>query len=208
MADTTCLILILLLLVGFIIYNYFTYQKDIDNLKTQLNNCKSTQSKQNQDNFNYDNFNGYDQRILIPPPVIKDPVKTYDINNIGNPLIYPTTRPPSTIFTSLMDNPLFFYPTRGYPDRPNYIGNLIEINKNDNNNPQLPSVLQLIGQQKYPGSSKYDYYVLLPSSGNNPPIKYIIKTDRNEELYNGDIVKILDKSYTVEKNKSPFEYFV
>jgi hypothetical protein len=153
-----------------------------------------------------------------------------------------------------MDNPIFYTPTRGYPDQPAYIANLIETklsneytNKDKNEqfnryynshkgccehcaynghndncancidckqdgekyyNPQLPSVLQLMGFQKYPGSSKYDYYVLLPSTGNNPPIKYFVKTHRNEEVFDGDIIEILGKSYFVQKNKSPFEYIV
>lgn len=173
---------------------------------------------------------------MPPVPILEDPVKIYDLNNINNPLVYPTSRPPSYAFRPMMNNPLFFYPTRGFPDQPGYIANLIETklaskdwedknkkfdrifnhsedskewDKEDRKeyNPQLPSVLQLMGQQKYPGSSRYDYYVLLPSTGTNPSIKYVIHTPKHEEVYDGDMVEVLGKTYTVRKNKSPFEYF-
>jgi hypothetical protein len=160
---------------------------------------------------------------IVGDPVVGDPVVGYDINNIGNPLVYPTSRPPSYLFRPLMDNPMFFFPTRGFPDKPGYIANLVAakyVGKNvepdsewekgttDNDyDPQLPSVLQLMGLQKYPGSSKFDYYVLLPSTGNGSPIKYTVSTPKNEEVYDGDVIKVLGKAYIVKKNKSPFEYF-
>ena len=67
-------------------------------------------------------------------------------------------------------------------------------------NPQLPSVIQLMGNQKYPNSDRYDYFVLLPS-GNNEPIKYSINSYRNQEIMDGDRVVILGKGYIFKKNK-------
>jgi hypothetical protein len=179
-----------------------------------------------------------------------DPVDIYDEENYNNPFVYPTTRPASTAFRNVITNPNFYIPTRGIPDKPRYIANLIEENiehhnnnhnnhnhnnhnnnnnnnKNNNNhnnnnnnnhnnnnhnnnnntNSQLPYILQLMGQQKYYDSSKFDYYVLLPMVGSNPPIKYVVKTRNNEEVYDGDILNILNKNYRVEKNKSPLDYY-
>lgn len=305
--DRTLFVLVIIVVGALAIYNFFSYQKDIENLKTRLDSCTSMCSYPNQpsnvqtlvsgskytpqrinygnnntnndydDSYNNNINNNYDNNynnnmngnyinaraltypdkqeypkpitprpppvvkspipLHVPPPIPEDPVRVYDINNISNPLVYPTSRPPSYLFRPLMDNPLFFYPTRGFPDKPNYIGNLIETKLSGDNdrwedkdkrfdrifnksesyhddndkyyrNPQLPSVLQLMGQQKYPGSSKFDYYVLLPSTGDNPPIKYVVTTDKNEQVYDGDIIKVLNRTYTVKKNRSPFEYFV
>ena len=175
---------------------------------------------------------GVDTDMLLDFPP-EDPVHVYDVNNMTNPLVYPTARPASYVFRPLMDNPYFFQPARGFPDKPAYVANLVETkyDKHDNHNhqdrfkhvnfgdtepeeeekqndnPQLPSVLQLIGQQKYNGSCKYNYYVLLPSTGNSHPIKYTIKSRKDEELFDGDNVWVLGKQYTVRKNKSPFEYY-
>lgn len=238
--DRTLFVLLILIIAGLAIYNFFNYQKEIEGLQARLNNCSSlcsypvsisNTSKDNKMN-NYNNYNDnnnnhnnnnndnndYNNKhdvkqinkktLILPniPQIVEDPVSVYDVNNINNPLVYPTSRPPSYLFRPMINNPLFFYPTRGIPDKPSYIANLIEIKPSsentDNYNPQLPSVLQLMGQQKYPGSSKFDYYVLLPSTGNNPPIKYPVNTYKNEEVYDGDIIEVLNKKYTVKKNKN------
>jgi hypothetical protein len=195
--DSTILILVAIITVVVAVYIFFYYQQNVDSLKNKLDICLRARAPA-------EKFSEPQQ-----PAATKDPVKNYDLNNLNDPLVYPTTRTASYLFKPLMDNPLFFYPTRGYPDSPNYIANLVETNPSEDNsyNPQLPSVLQLMGYQKYPASSKFNYYVLLPSSGNSTPIKYVIETNRNEELYDGDTVKVLNKTYTVKKNKSPFEYF-
>lgn len=270
--DRTIFVLVIVILVGIALYLYFTSQKDINDLKARLNYCISQNDESKIQTFTsekkyipYQNTNdidpslsGYDYSSFsinqpdipfVEPspfvPIIEDPVMIYDMNNINNPLVYPTARPPTHLFRSMLDNSLFSYPTRGYPDNPAYIGNLIEtkltsdgdkwedkdkkfdryynkkngsdgsdgdakdMEKNNNEkyyNPQLPSVLQLMGQQKHPGSPRYDYYVLLPSTGNNPSIKYTVSTQKNEEVYDGDIIKVLNKTYILKKNKSPFEY--
>ena len=250
--DNTIFILIVIVVAVAVIYIFFYYQKDIDNLKTQLNTCLGTHSRasssatmntinksvQNSASDSMDNLMALPPLVPEPEPIFlpapRDPVKIYDVNNLKNPLVYPTARSSSYIFRPMMDNPLWYTPTRGFPDKPSYIANLVEtyleddknkrfdktfnrsedslsVNESNNNgkhyNPQLPSVLQLMGYQKYPSSSKYNYYVLLPSTGNSSPIKYVIETHRNEELYDGDIVKVLGKTYMVKKNKAPFEYF-
>lgn len=216
-------ILILIIILVIAIYIFFIYQKDIDNLKNKLNECLNTCHKKdpikttlhnNLENPVYPNNTpiSLHQTEHIPTPLINNPniikpIEIYDNSNLEDPLVYPTARQSEHIFKSLINNPLFFNHTKGLPDKPHYIANLVEINSEDENNksynPQLPTVLQLIGQQKYPNSFKFNYYVLLPSTGNNPPIKYVIDTHHNEELYDDDIVKILGKSYMVKKNKSP-----
>lgn len=265
--DRTFFVLVIIIIAIVAIYNFFSYQKYIDDLKMQLSNYNNIAPvKQTLENEKIYKKSQYTDKLLAeqqpiqsvslhpinipepplfpelnvqpqgPPMIPDDPVNIYDINNINNPFVYPTTRPASYLFRPMMNNPLFFSPTRGFPDKPGYIANLVEVdlvdgvgsgedknkkfdrvfnkmedNRNDRNeghNPQLPSVLQLMGLQKYPGCSKFDYYVLLPSSGNNPPIKYTVHTHRNEEVYDGDIIKVLGKAYIVKKNKSPFEYFV
>ena len=158
-------------------------------------------------NSNANNTPISQQFVLVQNEPDVDPVTDYDVNNIHNPLVYPTLRPNSHIYNKLRNNPLFEHPTRGFPDKPTYIANLIEVERTEPYNPQLPSVLQLIAQQKYPNGSVYDYYVLLPTIGNGSPIKYTINTPhRNQELYDDDIVNVINKQYRVKRNKNVFEY--
>lgn len=142
------------------------------------------------------------------PRMMIDPVKIYDSENLADPLTGPTSRPPSYLFGPTLLNPLFNTPSRGLPDNFSYVGNLIELKeeKEDNKEKEVNlalGILQLMGRQKYPNSYKYDYYVLI-SRGGNDYIKMDIKTRNEEELYDGDEVFIpeLHKKYRFKKNKS------
>lgn len=272
--STTLLVIIIVIIVIIAIYYFFSTQNDINKLKNQLATCSKgiqpfssekpyvsnnleTNKPVNNVNLHANNVNLMSNRIGNQKPIvpISNPINPipipipidiheYDVNNLENPFVKPTARPPGYIFGPMMSNPSFYNPTRGYPDKAAYIANLVKINASDkkkllgngddrnrkfdefynghllfaeqeyknkhhhhHSDPQTPTVLQLMGYQKYPGSSKFEYYVLLPSTGNNPSIKYPIETHKNEELYDGDIVRVLNQEYVVQKNKSPFEYF-
>lgn len=151
-----------------------------------------------------------------PVQVYSDPVQIYDDINLNDPFVRPTARPASYLYGPMMNNPVFNYPTRGYPDSPAYIANLVETRllhtpRSEETKFDDRSVLQLMGQQQYPGSYKYNYYALL-TSNRNPPLKIEINTKkRNDELYDGDeviIPELGNKRYTVRKNASPFEYYL
>lgn len=149
--------------------------------------------------------------LPVPPAVPIDPVRIYDNRNLSDPLAFPTARPASYIFRPMLNNPLFNIPTRGFPDSPAYVGNLVEAKmmrggmetKFDDT-----SLLQLMSQQRYPNSNKYDYYVLL-TSNRAPAMKIKVKTKNHDELYDGDEVTIPEfgnKTYIFKKNKSAFKY--
>lgn len=223
MPELIVILLVISIIAG--MYMYFIYQRDTKDLENKLLSCKTLcpNYNNNNSNINKEKFSKINHPLAQQQPMVmsSSSTSTYDAKNYSDPLVYPTSRPPSHVFEMVANNALFHNPTRGYPDSPSYIGNLIEENlvgndddlkmfnmdvKDTTINSQIPSVLQLMGLQKYPGSSKFDYYVLLPSTGNSPPIKYVIDNNKNEEIYDGDHVKILGKKYIVKKNKSPFEY--
>lgn len=202
-------ILLIILLVLTILFVYDKYA-NADNCGTRIESEVDVPSPESSPGLN-------------PGPIdFIDPVKAYDIDNYTNPFAYPTTRPTSEQFRPLINNPLFYWPTRGYPDEPAYVGNLVEERErphhghNGHNgqqeepvyNPQLPSVLQLMGFQKYSRADRYEYYVLLPSTGTNPPIKFPISNRNQQEIFDGDRVGVMGKHYIFRKNKSPFEYYI
>ncbi len=140
----------------------------------------------------------------VPNHVVKD----YDIHNLEDPLEAPTSRPPKHIFRPLYGSPLIDYPTRGRPDDYSYMGNLVRssvlANSDDAYVQPADSILQVMGRQKFPGSSIYDYYVLLDKS-HMRDVKINIKTSKNSELYDGDtlvIPELGNVEYTFTKNKS------
>lgn len=167
----------------------------------------------------------YDTEIIdinIPPPnldlardIAIEPimrfnrdVKEYDIRNLEDPLVPPTARPPKHIFRSLYGNPLFDYPTRGPLDDYTYMGNLVRtstlVNSESSYVQPANNIIELMGRQKYPNSTTYDYYVLA-EKGNMRDSKIHIRTKRHEELYDGDVVNIPELGnieYTFRKNKS------
>jgi len=184
--------------------------------------------------YRYKYSNKFDEtrnmRNMDPILPLTDPVVEYDYDNLSNPLSGPTSRPPSYVFGPTLMNPLFNTPTQGLPDNFSYVGNLIEITDDEhdrydkkrktnkrNNESELDSeseekrksdipntnIIQLLGRQRYSNGSKYDYYVII-SRGGNDFIKLDIKTRNDEELYDGDTVRIpeINKTYKLKKNKS------
>lgn len=233
-------------------------------LKTQLLNCNNNNNNNNANKNTNNNpimTENLDtiSSIPIPPtppqppisppvppanPPVPDPVAVFDKYNLDDPLVYPTARPASYIFRQVVGNPAFNFPTRGFPDKPSYVGNLIEkrlvVDKNKDNfygrynkrhnktksyNSDSESIssyrfrhkrnkayddlsiLQLIAQQKYPASYKFNYYVLLTDK--SPPIKIKVKKRGDEEIYDGDeviIPELGNRKYIFFKNDSPYEY--
>jgi len=233
MNDMVSIILIIIIIIIFILstINFFWYNKQVEILQEELSNAtKKIQNKSVDKNDNKvisnnyevisDDYNSIPNNAAplvpiptFPPPPVTDPVRVYDDVNFNDPFAFPTARPPNYIFRPMINNPIFNIPTKGFPDSPAYVANLIEtrlLNNTDGEDGHFDerSILQLIGQQKYPNSCKYDYYVLL-TKNRNPPMKIKIHTKNNEELYTGDQVVIPElgnKVYTVRKNDSPYEY--
>ena len=200
--QTLIIILIFLLIIIFAYQSYIIHVNSINENKGILQT----------DNNN--NINNNTPHIVIDPELYKyNIVKSYDIQTLTDPLVAPTSRPPTYAIAPMLNNPSFYYNTRGMPDEYSYVGNLVESKILDNTNGEEitdTGLLQLMGRQKYSGSSKYEYYVLIPQKSNNT-IKVSIKTPKNEEIYDGDEIKIPElghKKYKFVKNKSVFrEYF-
>lgn len=262
------ILIIVIIIIAFFVYYNSTHSSNLqqNNFENISNNNKNSQllsQSLSQKNIKNTKLNHQNKKLLKTSININD----YDYNNLNNPLTFPTSRPSEQNYNDLMNTSFFMNPIKNSPDKPTYIGNLVESQLSDipnhiqkplmpvlpitqmtpmtpitpiisptitptimpspipniyppyipppiplaiqnkilNENPQLPSVLQLIAQRQYTKNDKYDYYVLLPSSGNNPPIKYSIKTHRNQEIYDGDIIYVLGKEYIFKQNKNIFD---
>lgn len=127
------------------------------------------------------------------PPV--DPIKIYDYRVLEDPMKDPKRRLPRYLMGPTVASPLFNFPTRGLRDSFSQQGYLIDnrASTSDSN-----KILQLFGRQKWPNSSRYEYYVTFQSGDKDR--KYDL--DRyTKELYDKDevLVDILnDRRYEVK----------
>lgn len=107
----------------------------------------------------------------------KDPFMKRDEAVLNNPLVAPFRRMARHIYGK-NQIPINF-PTRGYADNFQYIGNLIR--RSDE------KLVKLFGRQTYPGSTQYEYYGMMSDNGGSQ-IK--VQISNTKELYNGDTVNI------------------
>ena len=107
----------------------------------------------------------------------QDPYLQRDHAALSNPLYPPYRRMPRHVYGNRKVP--FNYPTRGYADNFQYIGNLIRQNDE--------RIVKLFGRQKYPRSTEYEYYGMMSDNGGS---QVKVQISNTKELYNGDIVKI------------------
>lgn len=147
--------------------------------------------------------------VGMNPVDMVDPVIMHDINSLENPLVPATSRPPDVIFRSIVNNPLYNFPTRGV-DYINYgyEGNLVLentlLNSDNNYTPPKNNIVKLMGKPKYRNSDIYDYYVLVPQE-NGTELKIKVQSKNKREIYDGDEVKIPELGnlkYVFKKNKT------
>lgn len=105
---------------------------------------------------------------------------------INNILVAPERRLPRHAYPPKYFKDLINIPTRGYPDNYQQLGMLIR--KSDE------KLLKLFGRQTYPGSNKYEYYVV--DSNSNTDNKVPLKVSSDKELYDNEKIDIpwLDSS--------------
>lgn len=214
--NTTFIIILVLLLTCLTFMIFFYKNKDniiyvIDKNTNQdhqpLRDKQNNQNDQydqydqygavNQLSTEYDNYNQLSRRVFEtdygqtpvslllkqrPEDRFDDEVDFYDRSKLSDPLVAPTRRPNRYELMPYARHMMSNLPTRGFPDSFTQLGTLsAERSKDDQN-----KLLRLFGRQVYPGSSAYEYYVMI-SSGND-----IIKMplEITKEIYNGDNVAV------------------
>jgi hypothetical protein len=201
--DKTFLILVIITITIIALYQYFSQQQIIDNIKNtncpsyilqQTETCPICPScKQSECNNSI--------TIENPPENIQtvmQKLQNYDIQTLTNPLVPPLKRDDYTI-------PVIPVFTRGYPGSYKKMGTLIDHTA-QNTDPY--KFLFLIGRQKYIGSNIFDYYVTEKGSEGNGTLKFDLP-HLTRELFPGDKIMIhqLNKEYTVTIDKSlGYEY--
>jgi len=137
------------------------------------------------------NDNGYNQNIqsipsiqsipLVPQVPLASPydiLRRYDYRTLTDPMVPPYKRDDYNL-------PVLPIPTRGFPAPFKKMGTL--VSKTTNKDPY--KFLFLMGRQKYPGSSHYDYYATEKGSEGNGTLKFDLP-HLHKELYTGDKIKI------------------
>lgn len=181
----------------------FAYQEYL--IRYQLFYKQNTdQQKVDQEKVNQQKVN---QQVHSEINLEIDPVIQYDYNKYVNPLEQPTRRVARHEIHPIHVKQMIDLPSRGYPDNFTQIGVLVQIknkknkkskNKNKMNNQN--NILRLFGRQEYPGSNRYEYYVMINSGLDQ--IKLPLEL-RRQELYDGDtvVVKQLNQRYEVNLYK-------
>jgi hypothetical protein len=207
MEDKVMFFCIFLIIIGLVVYQYFSYSSDLMEIKNALiNNIKyqSSQQKQNsqksqdsQQKINIDVVNQNDNGENLP--IASDPyapLRNYDYRTINDPLVPPLKRDDYNI-------PVFPIPTRGFPGGYKKMGTLIDT---DADNQDKYKFLFLIGRQKYPGSTQYDYFVI--DNNTDSTLKFELH-HVHKELFTDDEIEIieLNKTYKVHIDRSlGFDY--
>lgn len=142
--------------------------------------------------------------ITGPQPTIMgaDPVRSYDIDKIVDPLEAPVRRPPRHQLTPFELRRMIDLPTRGYPDNYRLFGTLTNVDDNATDY----KILRLYGRERYPGRhmDKYEYYTSI-SSGNEI-IKVPIRTRRKYmELQDDDTVTVDEINCTFKVKLHDFD---
>jgi len=141
----------------------------------------------------------YDSIPYMTPQSPYEMVREYDYQTLNNPLVAPRKRHDFEI-------PTVSIPTRGIVGSYKKLGILTDKTADNNDKYKF---LFLMGRQKYPNSSYFDYYVTEKDSHGNGVLKFNIP-NIHKELYTGDTITIPelgDKIYTLTEDKQlEYEY--
>jgi hypothetical protein len=121
------------------------------------------------------------------PMVARDPVADVDVAKLSDPLLDPTRRVPRDMLTLPY---LHQVSTRGFPDTYQQVGIAVRLRPPTEKTEE--KILPLFGRQKYPRSTQYDYYVIMPKTN----IKIQVYNRNNNELMDGDEIYIRDLNAT------------
>ena len=209
MDDKVVFFCILLLIIGLIVCQYFSHNSDLSQIKNSIQNsfqnttCPTCPNGGN----GGDQQGGQEQppqKITIDvnqndngqmmPPI--NPLREYDYRTLTDPLVPPLKRDDYNIAVIPVA-------TRGYPGGYKKIGTLIDP---DAVNTDPYKFLILIGRQKYPGSTQYDYFIT--ENKQDSALKFDLP-NLHKELYTDDEITVdeLSKVYKVKIDRSlGFEY--
>jgi hypothetical protein len=157
-------------------------KKDI--VEKSINNYQD--NIQNQDPRNLKINILQEKKSLYEPPIHPfEIMRDYDYRTLNDPLVAPRRRDDYNL-------PVLPLPTRGFPAPYKKMGLLID--KSAPNDDRY-KILLLMGRNKHPNSTVYDYYAV--ENDKNSSLKFDI--DKTRELQSDDKVKIneLGKIYTV-----------
>lgn len=189
------IILIILLLI-LSIYNYFAYQRNVKMLREQGIQPVII----GQDNVTPQKINVI---VRDTPPII-DPLIDYDRRNMYDPLQDPVKRPTRRALGPIINHPLFDEYTRGYPDNYNWVGTLTN---SDGTASADNKILRLMGREKYPGASQWEYYTLVNSGHDQIKTPIVREDNKKTEVYTDDIMVVSSLSnakYKVTLNPDNF----
>lgn len=213
MEDKTILYFIVVLIIGLILYQYYGNNDNNKNNSCQVcpvcPTCQQNQQSQQSQQSNQHDTTGSETIIIqqptpninveiipdpnVPPP---NPLREYDYRALRDPLVPPRKRDDYNI-------PVIPFPTRGYPSGYKKMGLLIDPDADNDNKYKF---LILVGRQRYPGSTVYDYFV----TENKPDsaLKFDLP-NLHKELYTDDEITIdeLGKTFKLKLDRTlGFEY--
>lgn len=202
MDDKSMFFCVFLLIVGIILCQYFSYTSELSQIKNSIQKsvCPTQTCPQIQETV-IKTIEQPPQKITIDvnqsdSSLPSDPLREYDYRTLNDPLVPPLKRDDYNIGVIPMA-------TRGYPTGYKKIGILID---HDADNSDKFKFLILVGRQKYPGSTQYDYYV---TDNNQDSVLKFDLPHLHKELYSDDevVVKELGKTYKAKIDRSlGFEY--
>jgi hypothetical protein len=186
----------LFLFMGIVIFLFFILNSKYDNITKSIQNINFNQkSSENKDKKIQESENkeitvniNKDEKIQSQPS-IGEIMRNYDYRTLNDPLVAPRRRDDYNL-------PVLPIPSRGFPSAFKKVGLLID---KDAKNTDKYKILLLMGRNKFPNSTSYEYYVV--ENDKNSSLKFDI--NRTRELQTDDVIEIheLNKKYNVVMDK-------
>lgn len=196
MTDNVCIPKNYFIILIFI-FSFFTYIHSLKMVKNnkideenryqnKLKNLEDDDTESDNEIGETINNNYYEMDVKTGPHQVDDIFIERDKKVINNILVAPERRLPRHAYPPKHFKDMINIPTRGYPDNFQQMG--ILVRKSDE------KLLKLFGRQSYPGSSKYEYYVV--DSYSNSDNKIPLKVQGDKELSDNEKIDLpwLDSS--------------
>lgn len=177
MTDNVCIPKNYFIILIFV-FSFFTYIHSLKMLKSnneEKNNnyeqrLRNLESNETESDNEVSENDYYEMDVKTGSNQVDDIFIERDKKVINNILVAPERRLPRHAYPPKYFKDMINIPTRGYPDNYQQMG--ILVRKNDE------KLLKLFGRQTYPGSSKYEYYVVDSYSNSDNKIPLNVKGDR------------------------------
>ncbi len=177
MTDNVCIPKNYFIILIFV-FSFFTYIHSLKMLKSnneEKNNnyeqrLRNLESNETESDNEVSENDYYEMDVKTGSNQADDIFIERDKKVINNILVAPERRLPRHAYPPKYFKDMINIPTRGYPDNYQQMG--ILVRKNDE------KLLKLFGRQTYPGSSKYEYYVVDSYSNSDNKIPLNVNGDR------------------------------